>query len=177
MKKHHVYLSILACVASLSLSVLFFIFQDFFKQTASLGLLGIFLINFVSSATLFVSGPAFLSVFSAGGVYPPILVALSAAVGSGGGEIISYIIGASGRDIAYEKLKKQKWFFLVEKYFQKFGAIFLFFFAIIPNPIFDSAGIFAGVFEYPLWKFLTVVMLARFVRYMVLAYVGFRVFT
>ena len=45
--------------SSIILSIVFYVFKDFFKDATSVGLLGIFLINFVSSATFFVSAPAF----------------------------------------------------------------------------------------------------------------------
>lgn len=157
---------------SLLLSILFFVYKDYFKGTEALGILGIFIINLVSSATLFVSGPAFLTIVAGGSLYHPWLVAISGSLGSALGDCVGYVFGYSGRELIAKEVHKKKWYRLVHKYFHSYGGWILFGFAFIPNPLFDSIGIIAGVFKYPIWKFFIIVLSGRFIRYYMLARFG-----
>src|SRR3989344_2155549 len=156
-------------VLSIVLSVAFFIFRDFFAASKSLGLLGIFVINFVSNASFFVSTPAFLTVVAGGNLYPPVLVALVSSFGATLGETISFAFGASGRHLANHKLKNKKWFYILSIYFKKHGDIILFVFALVPNPLFDAVGLVAGIFGYNFFKYFLLVLAGRFIRYFLLA--------
>src|SRR3990167_1041230 len=51
---------------SIALSSVFYAYRDYLKDASTLGYLGLFVINFVSSATFFVSSPAFLTVIAGG---------------------------------------------------------------------------------------------------------------
>lgn len=157
-------------ILSIILSIGFYIFRDFFKETVSLGLLGIFLANLVSSASVVPSGPAFLTVIAGSTIYPPILVAFIASFGSALGDIVGYLLGVSGRKLAIHKLHKKAWFITIERYFERFGVLFLFLFAFLPNPFFDSIGIIAGIFAYSPIKFFLIVFFGRFLRYLLLAH-------
>lgn len=157
---------------SIGLSILFFVSQDFFEESRSLGLLGIFLVNFVSGASFFVSAPAFLTVISGGSIYQPILVALISAMGATLGDMVNYLFGFSGRHLADHHLSKKKWFVFLEKHFKRHGTWILFLFALIPNPIFDAIGLIAGVFSYSPYKFFLIVVAGRFVRFWLLAKLG-----
>lgn len=166
------YLSIIVLILSLALSIGLFIFRDYFKDFRNLGLIGIFIINFVSSATFFVSGPAFLTVIAGGSIYPPILVALIASFGASMGDMVSYFFGYSGRKLTEHKLKKKLWFIVIEDVFKAYGSIFIFVFAIIPNPFFDAVGLFAGVLGMNYAKFFLLMLCGRFARFVILALIG-----
>lgn len=165
---------ILVFIISFVLSIAFFIYRDFFSQAESLGLIGIFIINFVSSASFFVSGPAFLTVIAGGALYPPILVALVSSLGSALGDVVSFIVGFTGRRIINHKLNQKIWFKVLEDYFKKFGGIILFVFALVPNPLFDSIGLIAGIFHYNIWKYFLIVFVGRLIRFFLLATLGSR---
>ncbi|MFH1186566.1 MAG: VTT domain-containing protein [Candidatus Levyibacteriota bacterium] len=160
---------------SLFLPFALFIFRDFFKDSQSLGLLGIFLINFVSNASFFVSGPAFLSVVAGGSLYNPFLVALISSFAATLGDMIGFLVGFSGRKIALEKIGKNFWFTILERYFKKYGGWMLFAFAFIPNPFFDAIGLIAGIFVFSPKRFIIIVTLGRFLRYLILASIGARI--
>ena len=128
-------------LSSIALSIAFFVFRDFFKDASSLGLLGLFVVNFVSSATFFVSAPAFLTIITGGNLYSPILVAVIASLGAGLGDMIGFAFGHSGRRLARRKLEKHKAVRFLEKHFHRHGALIIFLLAIIPNPFFDAVGI------------------------------------
>lgn len=157
---------------SIALSVAFFYFHDYFRQAESLGLLGLFIVNFVSSATFFVSAPAFLTIIAGGNLYSPILVALVAAVGACLGDMLGFAFGHSGRKLTKKKLDKHPTIRFLEKHFHRHGALIIFLLAIIPNPFFDAVGILAGVVNYPLLRFFAIMLVGRFLRYWLLAQFG-----
>jgi membrane protein YqaA with SNARE-associated domain len=159
-------------VSSFALSVVFFAYQDFFRNARSLGLLGLFLINFVSSAGFFVSGPAFLTIIAGGNLYPAILVALIAALGACLGDMLGFAFGYSGRQLTLKKLVHQKAIKFLEKNFNKHGEIIIIILAIVPNPFFDAVGILAGVVSYPPVRFFVLMFIGRFLRYWLLAHIG-----
>lgn len=170
--KHKKLLSIFLFFFSLALSIGFFSLKDYFKDWMSLGLLGIFLINFASSSTFFVSGPAFLTVIAGGSLYPPLLVALIASMGTAFGDMIAFVLGYSGRHLTEHKLKKKLWFVVLEDLFKIHGSILVFVVALIPNPLFDAVGLIAGIFGFEPIKFFILTFLGRFTRFVILAFIG-----
>lgn len=159
-------------IASILLSVAFFNYRDYFKQAESLGLLGLFLVNFVSSAGFFVSAPAFLTIITGGNLYPPILVAGIATAGACLGDMLGFAFGHSGRRLTKKKLDRHRGIRFLEKHFHRHGALIIFLLAIIPNPFFDAIGILAGVLNYSPIRFFTIMIIGRFLRYWLLAQVG-----
>lgn len=174
MKKQK-FIAISTAVLSIGLSVAFIIFKDLLKDASALGLFGIFLINAIASATLFVASPAFLTVFTGGSIYPPVLVALAGSLGSASGDILGFVLGSSGRKVLDHKLQKHFWLRVLESVFRKHANWILFLFAFIPNPIFDSIGILAGIFAVPLPRFFAIVFVGRFIRFLAFAYLGSKI--
>lgn len=162
-------------VSSILLSAVFFEYRDYFKHASSLGLLGLFVINFVSSAGFFISGPAFLTIIAGGNIYSPILVAIVAAIGACLGDMLGYLFGYSGKELTKKKLDRYKIIRFLQKNFHQHGALIIFVFAIIPNPFFDAVGILAGVVSYPPVRFFAIMLVGRLVRYWLLAQVGARI--
>jgi membrane protein YqaA with SNARE-associated domain len=160
--------------SSIVLSASFFVYKDFFKEASSLGLFGLFIINFVSSAGFFVSGPAFLTIIAGGNLYPPVLVAIIGAVGACLGDMLGFAFGYSGRRLAKKKLDRHKTIRFLEKHFHRHGALIIFILALIPNPFFDAVGILAGVLNYPPLKFFIIMLIGRFLRYWFFARFGAR---
>lgn len=165
-------LSLLIFLSSLFLSVGLIYFRDYFSEASHWGLLGIFIVNLISSASLFVSGPAFLTVIVGGSLYPPIIVAFVSAIGTTLGDLVGYGFGYAGRDLAREKLEKKILFRALESFFKAHATWILFFLAFIPNPFFDVVGLLAGVFGFSLRRFFAIVALARFLRDFLLAMIG-----
>lgn len=157
---------------SIALSIVFFIFRDYFKDASSLGLLGIFIVNFISSATFFVSAPAFLTIITGGNLYSPVLVAGVASLGACLGDMLGFAFGHSGRKLMKKNLDKHPAIRFLEKHFHRHGALIIFLIAIIPNPFFDAVGILAGAVKYPPLKFFAIMLVGRFLRYWALAQFG-----
>lgn len=160
-------------MSSIILSAVFFMYRDFFKDASSLGLLGIFIINFVSSAGFFVSGPgSIITAIAGGNLYSPLLVAIIATLGACLGDMLGFAFGYSGRKLAKKKLDRHKIIKILEKHFHRHGDIVVFMLAIIPNPFFDAVGILAGAVNYAPLKFFAIMFVGRFLRYWSLSYFG-----
>ncbi|MDP2743806.1 MAG: hypothetical protein Q8P00_01915 [Dehalococcoidia bacterium] len=52
------------------------------------------------------------------------------------------------------------------------GGLTLFVMALIPNPLFDLAGLTSGSLRYPLWKYLVYGGSGRLIKYIGFAYAG-----
>lgn len=155
---------------SLGLISLSFFFRDQLSQFTSLGLFGIFLINLISSITLFLPAPGIATVVAGGFLYNPLIVALVAALGSAVGDFVAYILGRSGKEVLLKR--KSFWYNIFKETFHKYGAIFIILFSMIPNPVFDAIGLVAGLFSYSPTRFFIYVFVGRFLRNLLLAGVG-----
>lgn len=165
--KRRIILLFFISVTFIALSILF---RNYLSQFKSLGILGIFLINFFGNATLFLPAPAIASVVAGGLVYPPILVALASSLGAALGDLIGFSIGHSGKSLFIKN--HHRWYMIFKDLFHKFGLMIVFIFAFFPNPFFDAIGIVAGVFGIPLKRFFVALLLGRLLRNLLLAYFG-----
>ncbi len=148
-----------------------FFFDLNLKSFTAFGLVGLFLINFFGSATLFLPAPVIVSVAVAGATMNPLVVAVVAAIAAAFGESVAYIFGYSSKEVL--NLKRHKRIF---KYSQiivhwKKG-ILIPVFAFFPNPFFDGLGILAGISDFPIKRFMIYVFLGRLVRNIGIAYLG-----
>ncbi len=167
-QKRYIYLLLFVLSAFILISPLLFGFDwGFFK---SLGLIGITLINFLASATLFLPAPGFLAIGIGGTIYNPILVAFLSALGSTLGEIVGFTFGYTSKKMTSSQ---QNILDKIEKLFKnKYIPIIIVAIAFIPNPFFDAIGIVAGASLYPLKRFLILVFIGRFLRDLIIAYAG-----
>lgn len=135
------------------------------------GYLGIFFINFIGCATIFLPLPVAPLVFIFGAVLNPLFVAIFAALGAALGELTGYGVGLGG-----EKVLEKKYDNLFEKgreWFKKDrGFILIVLFAVTPLPD-DITGILGGLFKYNLKKFLLASFLGKMIMNLALAFGGF----
>ena len=155
---------------SILVIALAFIFRDRIAELEHLGLLGIMLINFFGSATLFFPAPGIATVVAGGALYSPIAVAVVSSFGATLGEIVGFLLGHSSKNLFYKK--HHTTFLIINDLFHTFGGILIFLVALIPNPVFDAVGILAGFFHYPLMRFFVIIFVARFIRNFLLASLG-----
>lgn len=158
-------------IISLLLVVVAISFQEKLADFKSFGILGIFLINFFGSATIFVPAPAIASVFAGGAIYNPFLVALVSALGAGLGDMVGYFLGYSGKNLFIKN--HHTWYVFIRDLFKKFGSVVIFLFALIPNPFFDAIGIVAGALSFSPYRFFFLLFAGRLFRDLLLAYLGF----
>lgn len=168
------YLLILVFLISTSLLLLPLIFKVQFEQFKSLGIFGVFLINFISSATILLPAPGFLAVGVGANLYNPILVVAAATLGSTLGEATTFLFGFSSAEIIHIKEHKVLFAFL-RFLLTRWGYIIIPIFAFVPNPFFDGLGIVAGLVEYPIKRYLFLTFIGRLARNILIAYIGFKI--
>lgn len=159
---------ILGILFAVALSACIFIFKDEISKLKNFGYLGLFLLNVLGSATVFLPTPLFLTAFAAGAVLNPFVVTIIASLGSSIGELTGYYIGLGGGEIAEHDKRAKK----IEGWMQKYGGWTLFFLAAIPNPVFDVAGFVAGATKVTVSKYLFFVWMGKIVKFGVITYLG-----
>jgi len=135
----------------------------------TLGYPAIWLSNFIGSASVFIPVPGLAAVCL--GAYPDLglnLVAVGVVAGSAQalGELSGYIAGLSGKGL----LTRNRFYPRAERWMRRHGTVFLFCMAVIPNPVFDIAGMAAGSTGYSVRKFLVVLFAAKSLRSVGIAY-------
>ncbi len=167
MKNHKYLVTFILAIVIIALSIYF---QNQLSQFKSLGLIGIFLINFLGNATILLPGPAIATVVAGGVIYPAFSVAIAASLGATFGDMIGYALGYSGKKLF---IKNHHILFVVMRdIFQKYGTIMVFVFALIPNPFFDVIGLLGGLAHYSPIKFFVLLLLGRTIRNLLLASLG-----
>jgi membrane protein YqaA with SNARE-associated domain len=153
-------------VIALSVGLFIFVraYPDKVKQLAGFGYLGVFVVSLVSSATVVLPVPGVLVAFPLVTALNPVLVALAASTGGIFGEITGYMAGVGGHGIAHGSdmhLRAERWM-------KRWGGWTIFFFAV--GPVFDIAGVVAGAFRYPLWKFILIGWVGKSIKFIALVY-------
>ncbi len=148
------------------------VFELKLKTFKTLGLLGIFIINFIGSATIFIPSPSIISVGIGGHLYNPFIVAVLASLGSSLGETVGFMFGYSSVKVLDINKKHKLLYHLRNAVLGKFGTLVILLFSLIPNPFFDSIGIIVGVSDYPFKKFLSIVFVGRLIRNILIAFIG-----
>jgi len=139
------------------------------------GYLGLFLINFIGSATIILPTPAFVVVFAMGAVLNPWLVGIVSGAGAALGELTGYAIGRGVKEVSKEvrDKKHEKWLKRAEKWAQKHGIFpVLILFAATPLPD-DVLGLLGGFIGYDLKKFLMASFIGKVIMNVALAWGGF----
>lgn len=161
-------LRIAALLAVVGLSVFVYSIRDQAETLAVYGYPGIFILAFLSYATVILPAPGVAVVFTMGAVLNPMLVALAAGAGASLGEISGYLVGFSSQAI----VERSPWYNRIENGMKRFGGWAVFALAAIPNPAFDLAGAVAGSMKMPVWKFLIFAWLGETTKMIFFAYAG-----
>lgn len=159
-----------ALLFALTISILIFLFRDRVAEFASYGYLGLFVISVVGNATVLLPMPSLVATFITGGVLNPWLVGIVSGAGMAIGELSGYLAGCGGRAIVEAKDRDR--YQRLENWMRRYGALTIFVLSVIPNPVFDLAGIAAGALHYPVWRFLLFCFLGKTVKGLVLAFAG-----
>ena len=134
------------------------------------GYLGAFLTGFLSSFTLFIPSPAFFVIFLLGSKLNPLLLGISAGLGSAIGEMVSYFAGYGVTVIAKKYRKNLNG---IRKSFHRYKpTVVIFIFAATPLP-FDLVGILCGAIRYDKKKFFLATLAGKLVKFTFIAYAGF----
>ena len=155
-------------LASILISIVIVYFRDSFSNLEGYGYLGIFLISILGNSTVIVPAPVILTAFVGGSIFNPFLVGIITAAGATIGELTGFMAGYGGQAIIPKGKNYQK----IEGWMKKSGFLTIFILAVIPNPLFDLAGMISGVTKYPLKKFLLATFLGKSVKFLAFALLG-----
>jgi membrane protein DedA with SNARE-associated domain len=93
---------------------------------------------------------------------------LVAGAGAALGELSGYLVGFGGQVVLERKNKYPQ----IEGWVKRYGQWAILVLSFIPNPLFDLAGMTAGVLKMPLWKFLLFCWIGSTAKMLVFAYGG-----
>ncbi len=161
-------INIAIIISVIALSVLLYIFRDRVRSLGELGYLGLFLIGLISNASIIAPVPGLIVLFTVSVILNPFWSALIYAIGSGLGELSGYLVGYTGKGI----IENQKYYPRLENWMQKYGGFTIIFLALVPNFLFDVAGLVAGALKMPWYQFLIFVWLGRIPRCLLITYGG-----
>ena len=159
---------ILAVTSSVVITAMVLVFRRQLVALQSYGYLGVFLISVIGNATVFLPVPSLAVVFAGGSVLNPLLVGLIAGLGEPLGELTGYLAGYGGSAIVQDRQRYER----LQGWMERRGFLTLFVLSAIPNPIFDLAGITAGMLKYPVGKFLIACFLGKTIKSFGVAYLG-----
>lgn len=131
-----------------------------------LGLLILFALALISNATLILPVPGLALTALAATAGNPLAIGIVAGLGQALGETTGYLAGYSGQELIDNSPRYAR----MAGWMQRYGAITIFVLALIPNPLFDIAGIVAGALRMPFWIYLSVTITGKVIKNIALAY-------
>ena len=144
-------------------------------ELSTYGYAGIFVICFLNGAAIILGAPAQLVVLAAGEKLSPLPLGVVAGLGTSIGELTSYYLGRSSSALFDSGLQAKLEQFQRGRLIQFLYAhtfLSLFLLSLVPNPVFDLAGIASGVAGVPLRRYLPPVVLGKTARFIVIAFIG-----
>ncbi|HXF63761.1 MAG TPA: VTT domain-containing protein [Caldilineaceae bacterium] len=159
-----------AVLAILVVSLWLALHPEWVEGLGRWGYLGAFLISLIASATIILPAPGIAVVVAMGVALDPLLLGIVAGLGSAIGELSGYVAGASGRALVPEHQRAQ-----VERLREltgRYGPALLAVLAALPLPLFDFAGIVAGMIRMPILAFLVAVSVGKSIKYVILIVAG-----
>lgn len=130
------------------------------------GLIALFFVAFLSNATLILPVPGLALTAVAATVANPLAVGIVAGSGQALGEMTGYLAGYSGQEL----LDNAPRYARMVAWMRRYGAGTIFVLAVIPNPLFDLAGIVAGALRMQWWVYLMSALAGKIIKNVALAY-------
>ena len=159
---------VVVMLAVIALTIVLLIYRDQIQVLQAYGYPGIFLFSILANATVLVPIPGVIFTSAMGAVFNPFWVAIAAGAGAALGELSGYLAGFSGQAV----VENAKRYDQVVHWMEKYGDITILVLAFIPNPLFDLAGMTAGILKMPVWKFLIYCVIGKILKMMMFAYAG-----
>lgn len=155
---------------AIGLTALIFIYREQVARFSTYGYLGLFFVSVIGNATVLLPVPSLAATFVTGGVFNPLIVGIVSGAGMAIGELSGYLAGYGGGAIieSQDRVRYER----MENWMRRYGLVTIFVLSVIPNPIFDLAGIAAGALHFPLWQFLLICFLGKTVKGIALACAG-----
>ncbi|MFU8827262.1 MAG: VTT domain-containing protein [Brevefilum sp.] len=159
---------VVVLLAVIALTVILIINRERIQALQGFGYPGIFLFSILANATILVPVPGVIFTSAMGAVFNPLWVSIAAGAGAALGELSGYMAGFSGQAV----VENAKRYDRVVRWMRTYGDVTILFLAFIPNPLFDLAGMLAGMLKMPVWKFLFYCVIGKILKMMMFAYAG-----
>ena len=101
-------------------------------------------------------------------IYHPFISSLVTTLGAVTGELVSYFIGYAGQNY----IPESEWNIKIHEFMKMNGEMTIFLVSVIPNPFFDIAAIASGATDFPLWKFIVISFVGKFIKFSIFAILG-----
>ena len=160
-------IKISSAVFSILILLLGFLYMKDLKKFKKYGYLGIFIISFLGSVSIF-SPAAPMAAIYAGTIYNPFLVSFVSALGAICGDAPGYGIGYGGQLL----IPQSEWYDRIKYFMELNGAITIFVLSSVPNPFFDLAGIAAGATNFPFWQFILISFIGKWIKFTMFSFFG-----
>jgi len=151
-----------------AVTVVLVINRDKLQGLQAYGYPGIFLFSILANATILIPVPGVIFTSAMGAVFNPLWVAIAAGAGAALGELSGYLAGFSGQAVVEDSKRYDQ----VVRWMERYGELTTLVLAFIPNPLFDLAGLIAGLLKMPVWKFLLYCAIGKILKMMMFAYAG-----
>jgi uncharacterized membrane protein YdjX (TVP38/TMEM64 family) len=171
-RARQILLSATMILLAIVLSALLYYFRQQIAHLSKYGYLGLFLVNALSSASVFLPIPGLALAFMTGSAFNPLLVGLAVGTGGAVGELVGYLAGYSGRTLVGGHGGYQR----VVGWMKRYGLWVVFVLAMIPNPLFDAVGIVSGALRIPLAKFFAACWAGNVIKATTVALAGMGAF-
>lgn len=161
-------LRILAIIAVIGITVFTYSLRDRIAEFQALGYPGIFLVALIANATILLPAPGAALVAAVGAIFNPLGVGLAAGTGGAIGELSGYLAGFSGQAV----IERTDIYAKIKPWVDKYGGWAILVLSAIPNPLFDVAGIAAGIAKMPFWTFFFFIWIGQIIKMTLFAYAG-----
>lgn len=159
---------ILSILFAVGITVAIFIFREHIQRFDSLAYLGAFLSMLIGNATIILPVPGLIFVFSLGGTLNPLWVGLAGGAGAAIGEFTGYLAGFGGSAV----IDNSALYHRFEGWMEKYGLWVIFALAVVPNPLFDMAGIVAGASRVKPHAFFIATLAGKTIQSLLIAFAG-----
>lgn len=161
-------LRVIVLLGVIALTVVLVIYREKIQALQAYGYPGIFLFSILANATILIPVPGVVFTSAMGAIFNPLFVSFAAGAGAALGELSGYLAGFSGQAVVEDTPRYER----IVRWMEKYGDITVLVLAFIPNPLFDLAGIVAGILKMPVWKFLVFCVIGKILKMMMFAYAG-----
>ena len=159
---------VIVLVVVIAITIILVINRDELQGLQAYGYPGIFLFSILANATILIPVPGVIFTSAMGAVFNPLWVSVAAGTGAAIGELSGYLAGFSGQAVVEDSKRYDRLVGWMEEY----GELTTLVLAFIPNPLFDLAGLIAGLLKMPVWKFLLYCTIGKILKMMMFAYAG-----
>ena len=159
---------VIVLVMVIALTIVLVINREQIQALKAFGYPGIFVFSILANATILVPVPGVVFTSAMGAVFHPFWVSIAAGAGAALGELSGYMAGFLGQAVVENAERYDR----VVHWMKKYGDVTILILAFIPNPLFDLAGILAGMLKMPIGKFLLYCVIGKILKMMMFAYAG-----